>query len=45
MSRKDHLYKRLLELSFKEDKDRVDIEEEKILEKELKEILRGNYFN
>lgn len=40
MIRKNEIERRLLELSFIEDKDIVDIEEEKRLEAELLEILK-----
>ena len=36
--RKEWVISRLMELSFKEDKDIVDVEEEKSLEQELKDI-------
>jgi len=39
MTRKEYVEKRLLELSYKEDKDSVDLKEEKRLEEELKTLL------
>ena len=38
MTRKEWVEKRLLELSFKEDKDELDRKEEKELEEELKTL-------
>lgn len=42
MDRKTYIERRLMELSHKEDKDILDIEEEKNLEKELKDIYSKN---
>ena len=44
-SRKEWILVRLLELSLKEDKDVVDIEEEAMLEQELKGLLNGSEEN
>ena len=43
MSRKTDIERRLLELSFMEDRDILDIEEEKRLELELLEILKEEH--
>ena len=40
-TRKEWVMKRLIELSFKTDKDNLDIEEEKRLEDEIAEIVES----
>jgi hypothetical protein len=42
MDRKIYIERRLMELSHKEDKDILDVEEEKNLEKELEDIYSKN---
>lgn len=40
MTRKEWIERRLLELSYKEDKDQVDLEEEKRLDLELASLTK-----